>query len=104
MGQPPARDSPSAPQPTEAALAAVPWHRAPVPGPGRLGRDGGGGGRGGALRAAGEQRGRGGASALPGGDAGGPAAVSASPQPARTARGQALPAKPLPNGQRQELW
>lgn len=56
---------------------AVPRHRDPVPGPGRLGRHGGGAERGGAVRAAGEQRGRGAAAALPGGDAGGPAAVSA---------------------------
>lgn len=71
---------PPAPRP-RSRLAAVPRHRAPVPGPGRLGRHGGGGGQHGALRAAGEQRGRGRAAALPGGDAGGPAAVSASAEP-----------------------
>lgn len=45
---------------------------------GRLGRHGGGGERGGALRAAGKQRGRGDAAALPAGDTGGRGAVSAS--------------------------
>lgn len=45
---------------------------------GRLGRHGGCGERGGALRAAGKQRGRGDAAALPAGDTGGRGAVSAS--------------------------
>lgn len=57
-----------------------------MPGPGGLGGCGGGGGRGGAVRAAGEQRGGGGAAAVPGGDALGPAAVSARPRSARRLR------------------
>uniref|UniRef100_A0A8C5J106 Dicarbonyl and L-xylulose reductase n=1 Tax=Junco hyemalis TaxID=40217 RepID=A0A8C5J106_JUNHY len=57
--------------------AGVPGHRDPVRGPGGLGGCGGGAGRGGAVRTAGEQRGRGGAAAVPAGDALGPAAIVA---------------------------